>query len=84
MDRQRPGRYVGTVRERRGEWEWDVVREPAGWRVCAGPTFGLHAPASLTTWRPDGASPGAARELAARIRRRASTDTGAARADGGL
>ena len=84
VDPRRPDRYVGTVRERRGEWEWDVVRGPAGWRVCAGPAFGLHAPAALTTWRPDGASLGAARELAARIRRRASAGAGAAPADGGL
>ena len=85
-DRRLPGRYVGSVRERRGEWEWDVVRAPNGWRVCAGPTFGLHAPDTLTTWRPDGASAAAARALAARIARRApaSDGSGAAPAGGGL
>lgn len=87
FDRRRPGRYVGTVRERAGEWEWDVVREADGWRVCAGPTFALHAPDALTTWRPDGASAAAARALAARIAGRAEAgarDPGAARGGGGL
>lgn len=85
-DRRQPGRFVGSVREQRGEWEWDVVREPGGWRVCAGPTFGLHAPDELTTWRPDGASAAAARELADRIARRApaAPESGAARANGEL
>ena len=84
-DRRQPGRYVGSVRERRGEWEWDVVREPGGWRVCAGPTFGLHAPDELTTWRPDGASAAAARALADRIARSAAAAaSGAAHADGEL
>ncbi len=85
-DRRQPGRYVGSVRERRGEWEWDVVRAGDGWRVCAGPTFGLHAPDELTTWRPDGASAAAARELAGRIARRAAATEvpGAAEADGAL
>ena len=79
VDRRQPGRWVGTVRERRGEWEWDVVREADGWRVCAGPAFGLHAPDELTTWRPDGASAAAARDLAARIAGRppAGRDAGA-------
>lgn len=76
-DRRQPGRWVGTVRERRGEWEWDVVREAEGWRVCAGPTFGLHAPDALTTWRPDGASAASARDLAVRIARRAQAGGGA-------
>lgn len=84
VDRRSPGRYVGTVRERRGEWEWDVVRGADGWRVCAGPTFGLHAPDSLTTWRPAGASAASATALAARIARRGpGRDARAADPDGG-
>jgi hypothetical protein len=75
QDRSRtdPARFTASQRVREGEWEWDVVRgEDCGWRVCAGPRFGLVAPDSLTTWRPDGASSATARELAAAQRGRLS------------
>ena len=64
-----PLRFVATQRVRRGEWEWDVVREADGWRVCNGPRFGVHAPDELTTWRPESASSATARALADSIRR---------------
>lgn len=73
QDRSRtvPGRFTASQRVREGEWEWDVVRDEDGaWRVCAGPRFGLVAPDSLTTWRPDGATTATARELAASLRGR--------------
>ena len=73
QDRSRtaPGRFTASQRVREGEWEWDVVRDEDGaWRVCAGPRFGLVAPDSLTTWRPDGATAATARELAASLRGR--------------
>ena len=81
QDRSRtdPARYTASQRVRRGEWEWDVVRGDDGaWRVCAGPRFGLVAPDSLTTWRPDGASSSTARELAASLRGRLAPPAAAA------
>jgi hypothetical protein len=73
QDRSRadPSRFTASQRVRRGEWEWDVVRGDDGaWRVCTGPRFGLVAPDSLTTWRPDGATSATARELAVTLRGR--------------
>jgi hypothetical protein len=66
--RREPGRFTATQRVREGEWEWDVVRQDGVWRPCAGPRFGLVAPDSLTTWRPDGASAATARALADSLR----------------
>lgn len=66
-----PLRFVAVQRVRRGEWEWDVVREADGWRVCNGPRFGVHAPDDLTTWRPAEASSATARALADSVRRSA-------------
>ena len=63
--RQRePGRYDAVQRVRRGEWEWDVVREGDRLRVCNGPRFGFYGVDSVTTWRPAGASSVTARALA--------------------
>jgi len=51
------------------------VRDADGtWRVCTGPRFGLVAPDSVTTWRPDGATSATARELAASLRGRLAPD----------
>jgi hypothetical protein len=51
-----PQRYMAVARSRRGEWEWDVVREGGEWRVCNGPRFGFVGADSLTSWRPPGSS----------------------------
>ena len=65
VDRRHPGYFVARVRVRSDTLEWDVLRTNAGdWVVCNGLRFGLDAPDSLTTWRPDGASAAAARALA--------------------
>lgn len=77
QDRSRtdPSRFSASQRVRRGEWEWEVVRDADGaWRVCTGPRFGLVAPDSVTTWRPDGATSATARELAASLRGRLAPD----------
>ena len=77
QDRSRsdPSRFTASQRVRRGEWEWDVVRDADGaWRICTGPRFGLVAPDSVTTWRPDGATSATARELAASLRGRLARD----------
>ena len=65
VDRQHPGYFVARLRVRSDTLEWDVLRSESGdWTVCNGLRFGLTAPDSLTTWRPNGASAAAARALA--------------------
>jgi hypothetical protein len=65
VDRQHPGYFVARQRVRSDTLEWDVLRSESGdWVVCNGLRFGLTAPDSLTTWRPNGASASAARALA--------------------
>jgi hypothetical protein len=65
VDRQHPGYFVARLRVRSDTLEWDVLRSESGdWTVCNGLRFGLTAPDSLTTWRPNGASSAAARALA--------------------
>jgi hypothetical protein len=63
-DPRRPDGFVAVQRVRRGEWEWDVVREEGRWRVCNGPQFGFWGDDGITTWRPAGASSVSARALA--------------------
>lgn len=65
VDRQHPGYFVARLRVRSDTLEWDVLRSESGdWTVCNGLRFGLTAPDSLTTWRPNGASSAAARAIA--------------------
>jgi len=65
VDRVHPGYFVARMRVRRDTLEWDILRSPSGdWVVCNGLRFGLTAPDTLTTWRPQGASAAAARALA--------------------
>ena len=65
VDRQHPGYFVARLRVRSDTLEWDVLRSESGdWTVCNGLRFGLTAPDSLTTWRPNDASSAAARALA--------------------
>jgi hypothetical protein len=65
VDRQHPGYFVARLRVRSDTLEWDVLRTESGdWAVCNGLQFGLTAPDSLTTWRPNGASTSRARALA--------------------
>jgi hypothetical protein len=65
VDRQHPGYFVARLRVRSDTLEWDVLRTESGdWAVCNGMQFGLTAPDSLTTWRPNGASISRARALA--------------------
>jgi len=69
VDRIHPGYFVARMRVRRDTLEWDVLRSESGdWVVCNGLRFGLTAPDSLTTWRPNGASAAAARALADSLR----------------
>jgi hypothetical protein len=64
VDRQHPGYFVARQRVRSDTLEWDVLRSASGdWAVCNGLRFGLTAPDSLTTWRPDGASMASAQAL---------------------
>jgi len=63
-DPRSPAGFVAVQRVRRGEWEWDVVREGGRWRVCNGPQFGFWGDDAITTWRPAGASSVSARALA--------------------
>jgi hypothetical protein len=64
VDRQHPGYFVARMRVRSDTLEWDVLRSESGdWTVCNGLRFGLTAPDSLTTWRPNGASVSRARAL---------------------
>jgi hypothetical protein len=71
VDRQHPGYFVARVRVRSDTLEWDVLPSASGdWVVCNGLRFGLTAPDSLTTWRPNGASAAAARALADSIGKR--------------
>jgi len=65
VDRQHPGYFVARVRVRSDTLEWDLLQTETGsWVVCNGLGFGLTAPDSLTTWRPNGASAATARALA--------------------
>ena len=63
-DPREADRFVAMQRVRRGEWEWDVVREGDRWHVCNGPRFGFWGDDSNTAWRPAGASSVSARALA--------------------
>ena len=65
VDRIHPGHFVARMRVHTDTLEWDVLRAESGdWIVCNGLRFGLTAPDSLITWRPNGASAEAARALA--------------------
>ncbi len=65
VDRVHRGYFVARMRVRQDTLEWDILHARSGDRVvCNGLRFGLTAPDSLTTWRPQGASAAAARALA--------------------
>lgn len=80
VDRRHPGYFVARLRVRSDTLEWDVIRTDSGnWVVCNGMHFGLTAPDSLITWRPDGASRAAARAMADSIAGAVATRRDAAR-----